>query len=125
VGPFCDVRLSPFRQARTLPETSRAELEAKLIEAHAKLQLATQRGDASKAATLVRLGSFEVRLVQPLSISPASSVRIWLELFDHDRQLSIDSVGERLIEDAVIAAEEFIAGASKLSKNPHSWRRPI
>jgi hypothetical protein len=47
-----------------------------------------------------------------------------LELFDHDRQLSIDSVGDRVIEDAVIAAEEFIARATKLSENPHSWRRP-
>jgi hypothetical protein len=74
--------------------------------------------------TLVRLGSFEVRLIRPLSVPPATSVRLWLELFDHDRQLSIDSVGDRVIEDALIAADEFIARATKLSENPHSWRRP-
>jgi hypothetical protein len=74
--------------------------------------------------TLVRHASFEVRLIQALSVPPAGSVKFWLELFDHDRQLSIDSVGDRVLEDAVIAAEEFIARATKLSENPHTWRRP-
>jgi hypothetical protein len=72
----------------------------------------------------VRHGSFEVRLIPALSVPAADSIKFWLELFDHDRQLSIDSVGDRVIEDAVIAAEEFISRASKLSKNPHTWRRP-
>jgi hypothetical protein len=114
----------PFRQVRTLPKTSRIELEAQLLEGHAKLQLVPPGGDVSRTATLLRLGSFEVRLIQPLSVLKASSVRFWLELFDHDRQLSIDSVGDRVIEDAVIATEEFITRATKLSENPHSWRRP-
>jgi hypothetical protein len=108
-----------------LPETSRTELEAKLREAHAKLQVVHQGTDAPRAATLVRFGSFEVRLIQALSLSPASSVRFWLELFDHDRQISIDSIGDRTMDDAVTAAEEFIAGAIKLNENPHTWRRPI
>jgi hypothetical protein len=106
-----------------LPKTSRIELEAQLIEARAKLQLVPPGGDVSRVATLVRLGSFEVRLIQALSVPPASSVRFWLELFDHDRQLSIDSVGDRLIEDAVTAADDLIARATKLSENPHAWRR--
>jgi hypothetical protein len=122
-GPFqCSCRLS-FRQVRTLPKTSRIELEAQLIETRAKLHLVPPGGNVSRTATLMRLGSFEVRLIQPLSVPPASSIRFWLELFDHDRQLSIDSVGDRVIEDAVIAAEEFIAHATKLSENPHTWRR--
>jgi hypothetical protein len=46
-----------------------------------------------------------------------------MELFDHDRQLSIDSAGNCVLEEAVIAAEDFIARATGLSENPHSWRR--
>jgi hypothetical protein len=46
-----------------------------------------------------------------------------MELFDHDRQLSIDSVGNRVLEDAVIAAEDFIGRATRLNEKPHSWRR--
>jgi hypothetical protein len=106
-----------------LSKTSRIELEAQLIDAHAKLQLIPPSGDVSRTATLLRLSSFEVRLIQPSSVPPASSIRFWLELFDHDRRLSIDSVGDRVIEDAVIAAEDFIARAAKLSENPHAWRR--
>jgi hypothetical protein len=58
-----------------------------------------------------------------LSVRSINVVRFWLELFDHDRQLSIDSAGDCVIEDAAIAAKEFIARATKLSENPHAWRR--
>jgi hypothetical protein len=94
-----------------------------LIEAHATLLLTHQDTDGRRLVTLVRRGSFEVRLVQPLHISPEGAVLFWMELFDHDRQLSIDSVGNSALEDAVIAAEDLIARATKLSENPHSWRR--
>jgi hypothetical protein len=116
---------SRILSGRTLPETpSGAELEAQLIEAHAKLQLIHQDTDGMRLVTLVRNGSFEVRLVQPSHVSPESAVLFWMELFDHDRQLSIDSIGYHVLGDAVIAAEDFIARASRLSANPHSWRRP-
>jgi hypothetical protein len=94
------------------------------MDAHARLQLVPPVAHLSRVVTLARFGSFEVRLIQPTSALPASEVRFWMELFDHDRQLSIDSVGDRVIEDAVIAAEELIARATKLSENPHTWRRP-
>jgi hypothetical protein len=91
-----------------------------LIEAHAKLR----RGrDASRLVTLVRHGPFEVRLVEPLQNLPESAALFWMELFDHDRRLSIDSVGNCGLKDAVTAAENFVARAVKLSDNPHSWRR--
>jgi hypothetical protein len=107
-----------------LPRTpGRAELEAQLIEAHATLLLAHQDTERRRSVTLLRHGSFEVRLVQPLHISPEGAVLFWMELFDHDRQLSIDSVGNSVFEDAVIAAEDFIERATRLSENPHSWRQ--
>jgi hypothetical protein len=74
--------------------------------------------------TLVRLGSFEVRLVQPLHGVLQGAPAFWMELFDHDRKLSIDSAGDLALDDAVIAAEDFIARATQLGGNPHSWRRP-
>jgi hypothetical protein len=74
--------------------------------------------------TLVRLGSFEIRLLQPFQSAPEGAPGFWMELFDHDRKLSIDNVGDLALPDAVIAAEDFIARATGLSGNPHSWRRP-
>jgi hypothetical protein len=107
-----------------LPKTSRrAEIEAQLIEAQAKLKLTRRDGDISTVATLIRLGAFEVRLIEPTNTQPADAIRVWMELFDHDRQLSIDSIGNCVLEDAVIVAEDFIERATRLSENPHSWRR--
>jgi hypothetical protein len=116
---------SLISQVETLPKTSsRAELEAKLVEAHAELKLAQQSADLSAVATLARLGAFEVRLIVPSHVAPTGEVRFWMELYDHDRRLSIDSVGDRALKDAVIAAEDLIERATTLSENPHSWRRP-
>ena len=109
-------------QVKTLSKASTIELKAQLIEAHARL-LTQQGSAASRTATLMRLGSFEVRLIQPLSMPPTDVVRVWMEIFDHDRQLSIDSVGNCVLEDAVIVAEDFIARATEQGKNPHAWRR--
>jgi hypothetical protein len=114
---------SSIRQVKTLPKTSSIELEAQLMEAQARLQRLPPGGDVPGTVTLVRLGSFEVRLLRPPSVLPASPARVWLELFDHDRQFSIDSVGVCDIADTVVAADELIDRATKLSENPHSWRR--
>jgi hypothetical protein len=104
--------------------SSRVEFAAQLREAHTRLQLAYRDGDDAPAiATLVRHGSFEVRLVQPLRNLPESAPLFWMELFDHDRRLSIDSVGNLSFGNAVIAAEDFIERATRLSANLHSWRR--
>jgi hypothetical protein len=117
-------RLHPLScQVKALPKTSKLELEAQLTEAHAELQLIHQDGDVSRWETLVRFGAFEVRLIKPPDTPPTTAVRFWMELFDHDRQLSIDSAGNCVLEEAVIAAEDFIARATRLSENPHSWRR--
>jgi hypothetical protein len=107
-----------------LSKPSRIELEALLMDAHTRLQLVPPGVGVPGAVTLKRLGSFEVRLIQPLNAPVAKTVIFWIELFDHDRQLSIDSIGDCAVDDAAIAAEDFIARAAKLNENPHAWRRP-
>jgi hypothetical protein len=94
-----------------------------LIEAHAELKLAQQSTALSAVATVARLGAFEVRLIVPSHVAPTGELRFWMELYDHDRKLSIDSVGDRVLRDAVVAAEDLIERATTLSENPHSWRR--
>ena len=94
-------------------------LEAQLIQAHVKLQFAARGEDDSRTATLVRHGAYEVRLVEPSHASPAGGVLFWIELFDHDRRRSIDSVGSYILEDAAIAAEHLIAHAERQGEDPH------
>jgi hypothetical protein len=107
-----------------LSKTSRTVLEVVLKDTHAKLQLVPPGARASRAVTLMRFGPFEVRVVQPLSGPPTNAVIFWIELFDHDRQLSIDSIGNCALDDAVVAVEYFIARAAALNENPNAWRRP-
>jgi hypothetical protein len=96
----------------------RMTLEAQLIQAHVKLQFAARGEDDSRTATLVRHGAYEVRLVEPSHASPAGRVLFWIELFDHDRRRSIDSVGSYILEDAVIAAEQLVVQAKKQGEDP-------
>jgi hypothetical protein len=112
------------RQVGTLPKTLNGpELEAKLIEAHAELELTQQSAEIAAVVTLARFGAFEVRLIVPSDVAPTGEARFWMDLYDHDRRLSIDSVGDRVLKDAVVAAEDLIERATTLSENPHSWRR--
>jgi hypothetical protein len=107
-----------------LSKTPKNELEAILRDANARLQLVPPGAGASGAAvTLMRLGPFEIRVYQSLSALPTNAMTFWIELFDHDRQLSIDSIGDCTVDDAVIAAEDFIARATALNENPNAWRR--
>jgi hypothetical protein len=93
------------------------------MNAFARLHLDPPDADVSRTATLKCFGPFEVRLVQPSSEPPTKTVMFWMEIFDHDRQLSIDSIGDCTLDDAVIAAEDFIARAMALNENPNAWRR--
>jgi hypothetical protein len=88
-------------------------LEAQLIRAHLRLQLATPNEDDSRTVTLMRRGAYEVRLVELSHASLVSRVLFWIELFDHHRRRSIDSAGSDILDDAVIAAEHLIAHAEK------------
>ena len=112
----CDIM---HLQGTILSERSdRMILEAQLIQAHVKLQLVTRGEDDSRTATLLRLGAFEVRLVEPSRSAPSSGFLFWIELFDHHRRLSIDSVGSYVLEDAVTAAEHLIALAKEQGEYP-------
>ena len=99
-------------------------LEAQLLQAHVKLQLGARGEDDSRTATLMRLGAYEVRLVELSRASPASGVLFWIELFDHHRRRSIDSVGSYVLEDAVIAAGHLIAQAKEQGESPKKYPNP-
>jgi hypothetical protein len=106
--------------ATLLSRTSgKMTLEAQLIQAHVKLQLATRCKDGSRIATVLRHDEYEVRLIELSQASAASTFLFWLELFDHNRQVSVDSAGSQTLEDAVISASHLIALAMSHDENPH------
>ena len=93
----------------------KTNLESRLLEAHVKLRLVSQCEDGSATTTLARHGSYEVRLYEPPHDFSAGDFLFWIELFDHDCQVSLDSRGTYILEDAVSAAEHLIAQARQFN----------
>jgi CheY-like chemotaxis protein len=93
----------------------RMTLEARLIQAHVKLQFTSENEDGSKTASLGRFGAFEVQLVEPPHSSSTNGFIFWIDLIDHERHFSIDSGGTDDLEEALAAAEELLSQAQQLS----------
>jgi hypothetical protein len=93
----------------------RPTLETQLLQAHLKRQQASKSGDESVTTIVARHGPYEVRLYEsPNGFLPGGFL-FWIELFDHDEGISLDSCGSHILEDAVMAAQHFIARAKHLS----------
>jgi hypothetical protein len=93
---------------------SKMPLETRLAQAHVMLLVIPKDERDSKSVSLARYGAYEVRLVEPLSVS--NTFVFWIELFDHSCQVSIDSGGAEDFEEALATAEYFVSRAEELSK---------
>ena len=90
--------------------------EARLVRAYLTLFLVPWVDDA-RAVRLARFGSYEVRLVEFARDSSAESFPLWLELYAHDIQTSLDSCGCDAFDDAVSVADDLIARARELDRS--------
>ncbi len=79
----------------------------RITRAYIKL-LCIPEGD-TRIVSLVRIGNYEVRLLDASQTGSGDTPLFCLELFDHDAQASIDSCVCYDIEGGVAAFEEFIA----------------
>jgi len=110
--------------AARLPDTFRGKAlymktrftEWRLLRAYICLALIRESDDGSKIVSLARFGRYEVRLVEFSHENAAYDPPLWIELYSHDSQSGIDANCSHEIEDAVIAAEEFISRARQLNE---------
>ena len=65
-----------------------------------------------KMVSVARIGEYEVRMFSGLPSECGDAV-IWMELFDHAGQVSLDSCSFREIDDALFAFDELVARAGK------------
>jgi len=70
-----------------------------------------------RTVSLVRHGRYEVRLVELPRKLQTRTKQLWLELFDHHHQRTIDSYGGRKLVDITAAAETLCSQAKDLSKS--------
>lgn len=79
----------------------------RLTRAYIKL-LCLPEGDG-RFVSLVRIGSYEVRMLDVSQTASADKPLFCLELFDHDAQTAVDNRVCYDIEEGVAAFEQFIS----------------
>jgi hypothetical protein len=91
--------------------------ESRITRAYISLLLAPEIKDGERTVSLARTGSYEVRLVEVPQTSSLDAPPLWMELFDHDVQSTIDSCSCQEIEEAMIAAEYLISQARCINES--------
>ena len=87
----------------------------RILEAYYSGNFGGERSDG-QTVSLVGHGPYELRLVELPRKLHTETKRLWLELFDHDRQRTIDSYGGRTLEDITAAAASLCSNARDLSR---------
>jgi len=94
---------------------SKKALELKIISSYVLILQTPQHVEGDRIVTLDRHGTYEIRLVEcPRHLD---TLLFWVELFDHDTNLTLDSYGGRDLNAATLAAEAFIEMAMHLNKS--------
>ncbi len=88
-------------------------LEQRIVQLYMWTITVAKCVDGRRTAPMVRLGAYEVRLIEPPSRDDRFPV--WTELFDHDRKKSLDSYAGYDFEEAARVAEGLISRARVLS----------
>jgi len=100
-----------------MPNSKRNKnLERQIVRSYVWLLRAPILANGQKVASLSRHGLYEVRLLEPSDLGQTDALPFWVELFDSQRNLSIDSYAGDDIEEAVSAVQHLISHAELLDK---------
>jgi hypothetical protein len=86
--------------------------ELRVTQAYITLLSISEKGDRTRMVPVARIGNYEIRIFDWSPSGSDSEPVIWMELFDHDAQLVIDSSRCGEIEDALVVFEEFFLQAN-------------
>lgn len=78
----------------------------------------------SRHAAIARIGAFEVRLLEMPSVNSPEEASLWVELYDLDLRLSVDSYKCSHLDEAIDAAHLLMIKA-KLLKNEAEEAAPF
>ena len=90
--------------------------ELKIAQAYVRLSSIPE--DSPEASVLLAsIGKCEIRMVRWPQVAPLDSVPLfWLELFDHNTKMAVDSFRCHRTKDAVSIFNDFIAQADASNK---------
>jgi hypothetical protein len=113
------------RSRTTLHKTDVNPLtEARLIRAYLNLFLVPREKDGSRTTPLARFGGYEVRLFELAPDFVAETSPLWIELYAHSSQSTLDSFGCDDFEAAVQVADEFMTRAKTLHERRAAAKIP-
>jgi hypothetical protein len=93
--------------------TSNENLNAlRVTQAYVWLLATSIDGSRTGMVSLARIRNFEIRMFAGSQVEPDGTPPIWMELFDCDGQVTVDSCICHEIEDALTVLEDFTAGAN-------------
>ena len=90
-------------------------IATRVTESYASLFFASKHDNGSRHAPIVRIGAFEVRLLEMPSGS-SEEASLWVELYDLDLRLGVDSCKCSDLDEAIDAAH-FLMVKGKLLNN--------
>jgi len=91
-------------------------IAARVIETYASLFLTPNQDDGSRYSTIARIGVFEVRLLELPSVNFQEELELWVELYDRDLRLGLDSCKCSDLDEAIDAAQFLTAQARQQSR---------
>jgi hypothetical protein len=100
-------------------------LELRILQLYIWALHAKRFVDGCRTATVARYGAYEVRLVESLLDPQDDTIPFWVELFDHQSALTIDSCGGYDFEETAAGAAALISQASLLHRNAIACRQVL
>jgi len=89
-------------------------IATRVTESYASLFLSSERDNGSRQAAIARIGAFEVRLLELPSVNSPEEASLWVELYDRDLRLSVDSCKCNYLDEAIDATHLLMTLAKRL-----------
>ena len=98
--------------------SSRASGRLRVTQAYIALSGIPGCHPAPKTVSLERVGDYEIRMFSGQPRWPNDVPPVWIELFDHDARMSVDSCGCLEIEEALAGFDALVAQAENPDSGP-------
>jgi len=104
--------------AELLPVQERLDkmIAARVMETYTSLFLTPKQDDDSRFSVIASIGDFEVRLLELPSVNSPEELILWVELYDRDLRVGVDSCKCSDLDEAIDAAEFLTAEARQQSR---------
>ena len=90
-------------------------IATRVTESYANLFLPSKHDGDSRHAAIARIGAFEVRLLEMPSVNSPEEASLWVELYDLDLRLGVDSYKCSHLDEAIDAAHLLMIKAKLLN----------